>query len=151
MKITHFGANLKVDHLCSNHQANRGDILPICLSPCVAQLWSFIKYIWYKKEWFTLFHSHFLLHLNLTDSNPARCGAASIYHTTCAHVGYYVFLRRRSHCTSKKIPVQREFWDAKFTQNNVFCFIRIRIVDLKVYLIAVWQVNNNFTGNIIKG
>ena len=38
MKITHFGANLKVDHLGSNHQAKRCDLLPICLSPCIAQL-----------------------------------------------------------------------------------------------------------------
>ena len=40
MKITHFGANLKVDHLGSNHQAQQGTLLPICLTPCVAQLWS---------------------------------------------------------------------------------------------------------------
>ena len=38
MKITHFGANSKADHLGSNHQAKRGDLLPIFLSPCVAQL-----------------------------------------------------------------------------------------------------------------
>ena len=38
MKITHFGANLKVDHIGSNQKAKRGALFPICLSPCVAQL-----------------------------------------------------------------------------------------------------------------
>ena len=82
MKIMHFGANLKVDHLGSNHQAKRGDLLPIWLSPCVTQ--TLIQYIWYKKEWFTLFHSHFLLHLNLTDSNPSVwCGQHIPHHALC--------------------------------------------------------------------
>ena len=36
----HFGVNLKLDHLGSNHQAKQGDLLPICLSTYIAQLWS---------------------------------------------------------------------------------------------------------------
>ena len=33
-------SNSKDDHLGSNHQAKKGDFVPICLSPWVAQLWS---------------------------------------------------------------------------------------------------------------